>query len=63
MDLFRRFVAKKSEEAEAFRIKYLGTKGLVKDVMAEMKNVTAYKKREFGLLLNEFKVFAESKFC
>jgi phenylalanyl-tRNA synthetase alpha chain len=58
----KNFVAQKSEEAEAFRIKYLGTKGLVKDVMAEMKNVAADKKREFGLLLNEFKVFAETKY-
>src|SRR5436189_1394633 len=58
----KNFVAQKSEEAEAFRIKYLGTKGLVKDVMGEMKNVAADKKREFGLLLNEFKLFAEAKY-
>lgn len=55
-------VATNSEEAEAFRIKYLGTRGLVKEVMGEMKNVAADKKREFGQLLNEFKVFAEEKF-
>ncbi|MEO6733390.1 MAG: phenylalanine--tRNA ligase subunit alpha [Ferruginibacter sp.] len=56
------FVATKTEEAETFRIKYLGTKGLVKEVMGEMKNVAADKKREFGQLLNEFKLFAESKY-
>ena len=56
------FVAQKSEEAEAFRIKYLGTKGLVKEVMGEMKNVAADKKREFGQILNEFKLFAEAKY-
>jgi phenylalanyl-tRNA synthetase alpha chain len=28
-----------SNDAEAFRIKYLGTKGLVKAIMGEMKNV------------------------
>ena len=56
------FVAAKGEDVEAFRIKYLGTKGLVKEVMAEMKNVAPDKKREFGQLLNEFKVFAEAKF-
>jgi phenylalanyl-tRNA synthetase alpha chain len=38
------FIAQKSEEAEAFRIKYLGSKGLVKEVMGEMKNVAADKK-------------------
>ncbi|UEG50519.1 phenylalanine--tRNA ligase subunit alpha [Ferruginibacter lapsinanis] len=56
------FVAQKSDEVESFRIKYLGTKGLVKEVMGEMKNVAADKKREFGQLLNEFKLFAEAKY-
>ena len=56
------FVANKSEETEAFRIKYLGTKGLVKEVMGEMKNVAADKKKEFGQLLNEFKLFTEAKY-
>jgi len=56
------FIAQKSEEAETFRIKYLGSKGLVKDVMGEMKNVANDKKREFGQILNEFKLFAEAKY-
>lgn len=47
---------------EAFRIRYLGTKGLVKTIMSEMKNVAADKKREAGQLLNEFKLFAEAKY-
>ena len=50
------------EETEAFRIKYLGTKGIVKAVMGEMKNVPVESKREFGQILNEFKQFAESKY-
>ena len=50
------------DAAETFRIKYLGTKGLVKDVMGEMRNVPNEKKREFGQVLNEFKIFAENKF-
>ena len=58
----KNFIAVNAEEPEAFRIKYLGTKGLVKDVMGEMKNVAADKKREFGQLLNEFKIFAEAKY-
>jgi phenylalanyl-tRNA synthetase alpha chain len=56
------FIASSSEEAEAFRIKYLGSKGIVKEVMGEMKNVAQDKKREFGQVLNEFKLFAEAKF-
>ena len=49
-------------DAEAFRIKYLGTKGLLKTVMGEMKNVAPDKKREAGQLLNDFKLFTESKY-
>jgi phenylalanyl-tRNA synthetase alpha chain len=56
------FIAQKSEEAEAFRIKYLGSKGIVKEVMAEMKNVAADKRKEFGLLLNDFKIYTEAKY-
>ncbi len=52
-----------SEAAEAFRIKYLGTKGLVKAVMGEMKTIAAENKKEAGQLLNEFKIFAEAKFA
>ena len=50
------------EALEAFRIKYLGTKGLVKTIMGEMKNVAPDKKKEAGQLLNEFKIFTEAKF-
>jgi phenylalanyl-tRNA synthetase alpha chain len=49
-------------DAETFRIKYLGTKGLVKAIMAEMKNVAAENKKEAGQILNEFKLFAESRY-
>ena len=49
-------------DAESFRIKYLGTKGLVKAVMGEMKNVAAENKKEAGQLLNEFKLFTEAKY-
>lgn len=47
---------------ESFRIKYLGTKGLVKNIMGEMKHVAAENKRQAGQLLNEFKIFTEEKF-
>ena len=51
-----------ADEPEAFRIKYLGTKGLVKAIMGEMKNVPPEQKREFGQVLNEFKMFVEARF-
>jgi phenylalanyl-tRNA synthetase alpha chain len=50
------------EELEAFRIKYLGTKGLLKQIMGEMKNVPVEQKKEAGQLLNEFKTFVENHF-
>ena len=56
------FTADSADSAEAFRIQYLGTKGIVKAVMGEMKNVPNERKREFGQILNEFKQFAENKY-
>ncbi|MDN3658388.1 phenylalanine--tRNA ligase subunit alpha [Ferruginibacter paludis] len=56
------FTASDGETAEAFRIKYLGTKGLVKELMGEMRNVAPENKKSFGQVMNEFKVFAEAKY-
>jgi len=55
-------IAQSTEAVEAFRIKYLGTKGLLKSVMGEMKNVPNEQKREFGQILNDFKLFVENKY-
>ncbi len=51
-----------AEAAEVYRIRFLGTKGIVKNLFQEMKNVPAEKKKEFGQILNEFKQLAESKY-
>ncbi len=56
------FTSEDKDFAEKFRIKYLGSKGLVKNVMADIKNVPNENKREFGQILNEFKIFAEKKY-
>lgn len=53
-------VVNNKEELESFRIKYLGTKGLLKSIMGEMKNVPVEQKKEAGQLLNEFKIFVEA---
>ncbi len=55
------FTALNAEEVELFRIKWLGTKGLVKQIMGEIKQVPNEQKKAFGQLLNEFKLFAEAK--
>jgi phenylalanyl-tRNA synthetase alpha chain len=47
---------------EEYRIKFLGTKGLVKALMGEMKNVANEQKKAFGQSMNEFKQFAEGKY-
>jgi phenylalanyl-tRNA synthetase alpha chain len=46
-------------QLETYRIKYLGTKGIVKSLMAEMKNIPNDQKKDFGQLLNNFKLLAE----
>lgn len=51
-----------AEALETFRIQWLGTKGTLKNVMGEMKNVPNEHKRAFGQVLNEFKLFVEAKF-
>ena len=56
------YTATNADEVEAFRIKYLGTKGIVKAIMGEMKNVPNDQKKQFGQLLNEFKLFVETHF-
>ncbi len=51
-----------ADSLEAYRIKFLGTKGIVKNLFTEMKNVPADQKKEFGQVLNEFKQLAERKY-
>jgi len=51
-----------ADALEAFRIRFLGTKGIVKNLFGEMKNVPNERKKEFGQILNEFKLFAETKY-
>lgn len=54
--------ASNADEVEAFRIKYLGTKGIIKHAMGFMKDVPNEQKREAGQLLNEFKLMVEAKY-
>ncbi len=56
------YAAADEKAVEEFRIKWLGTKGLVKHLMGEMKNVPNERKKEFGQILNEFKQFTEAKY-
>lgn len=51
-----------SDELEAFRIKFLGSKGIIKDIFDEFKAVSPEEKRVLGKVLNEFKVLAEQTY-
>jgi phenylalanyl-tRNA synthetase alpha chain len=51
-----------AQKLEEYRIKYLGTKGLVKGLFGEMRNVPNERKKEFGQVLNDFKGFAEGRY-
>ncbi len=51
-----------ADALEAFRIRFLGSKGLVKAFMEEMRNVGNDQKRDFGQMVNALKQQAEAKF-
>ncbi len=53
---------KNTEELEAFRIKYLGSKGIVKTLFEDFKMASSEDKRVLGKVLNEFKNLAEQKY-
>lgn len=56
------FQPKNAEELELFRIRFLGTKGIIKDLFEEFKTVSSEDKRVFGKVLNEFKQKTEAKY-
>jgi len=47
---------------EDYRIRFLGSKGIVKNLFGELKNIPNEQKKDFGQVLNEFRQFAESKY-
>jgi len=55
------FSSGNSEEIETFRIKFLGRKGIIKDLYADFKNVPNEEKKEVGQLLNKLKQKATIK--
>ncbi|WP_432714108.1 phenylalanine--tRNA ligase subunit alpha [Pedobacter sp.] len=56
------FSTANADELEQFRIKFLGTKGIIKDIFDEFKAVSPEEKRTLGKVLNEFKQLAEAKY-
>jgi len=50
------------EELEQFRIRFVGSKNIVKGLFGEIRNVPNERKKEFGQLVNNVKETAENKY-
>ena len=61
LTLVNAFDAQSKEEVEAFRIKYLGKKGILNDFFAAFKEVPPQEKRDYGQALNTLKNAAVEK--
>ena len=57
----RAFKTKNKETLEQFRIKYLGSKGLLKELFTEFRNIPNDQKKDFGLVMNTLKSVAEER--
>ena len=57
----QQLTAKDEKELEELRIKYLSKKGVVAQLMAEFRNVSADQKKELGIALNQLKNAALDK--
>ncbi|PXY40364.1 phenylalanine--tRNA ligase subunit alpha [Flavobacterium cheongpyeongense] len=55
------FNDKNKESLEQFRIKYLGSKGLLKELFTEFRNIPNDQKKDFGQVINTLKAVAEEK--
>ena len=55
------FKTKSKDDIEAFRIKYLGKKGLFNEFFSEFKNIPNEQKKEFGQTVNALKAAATEK--
>lgn len=55
------FQGRTLDEVEAFRIEYLGKKGLLNQFFAEFKNVPNDQKKDFGQAINTLKIAAQEK--
>ncbi len=55
------FQTTNKNELEQFRIKFIGSKGILKDLFAAFKTVPNEEKKAFGQLINQLKNAAEEK--
>lgn len=55
------FSAGNADDVENFRIKFLGKKGILAGLFADMKSIDPAERKEFGRIVNELKTKAEEK--
>lgn len=51
-----------SDELEQFRIRFLGSKNVLKPLFSEIKNVPADQRKDFGQQINAIKLLAEERY-
>jgi len=61
LDEINSFSAETEEELESFRIKYLGKKGVLKALSAQIKDIAPEGRKEFGRSLNSLKQAVQDK--
>ena len=57
-----RYAMSTATDAENFRLKFLVSKGVIKELFEEFKTVSNEEKRTLGKVLNDFKQLAEAKY-
>lgn len=58
----REYPINNAEELEAFRIRFLGSKNVLKPLMGEIRHIPNEQKKDFGQMINKAKTAAEEKF-
>ncbi len=61
LEEIKNFKPRNAQEVEAFRIRYLGAKGLLKELSAAFRELPPELKKEYGRLVNAVKQAAEEK--
>lgn len=56
------FSIENKEDLERFRIKFIGTKNIIKPLFGEMRNIPNEQKKAYGQQVNTLKIKAETKF-
>lgn len=56
------FVIANVQELESFRIKFIGTKGAIKELFNDLKSVPNEEKKEIGQLMNSLRICADEKY-